>query len=657
MIFSKHILNNYLPKLLFLSLLASTAFAYSGGTGQPNDPYQIADTNDLLALAAAPADYNKCFILTADVNMAGQVFTTAIIAPAGAIFNGIFDGSGHSILNLTINEGWIGNDYLGLFGRIGAGGIVKNLGIENVIITFSESCEGSRFVGGLCGASIDSNIINCYSTGNVSGDYGGGLCGQSNYCNISNCFSTAKVAGNGGFCGYSINSNISNCYSTGQVSGGFGTGGFCGYSIDSNISNCYSTGQVTGYDDYTGGLCGHSEYSTLSNCYSTGSVTGEDNETGGLCGYSIDSNISDCYSTGQVTGIYNTCDIGGLCGSSIDSNIINCYSTGQVSGGNINTGGLCGYSEQSNISGCFSTGSVTGEDFDTGGLCGPSPASNISHCYSTGSVTGGDIETGGLCGGNHDWHNIFSIGSIRGSITNCYSTGNVSGDRETGGLCGYNDGGITNCYSTGTVVSVYSGYDYSSCGGLVGINRYGNISNCYSTGTVSGNSYVGGLAGETYNGSISNCYSIGAVVGDSNVGGLVGYSYSSTTNNSFWDVNTSGQTTSAGGTGKTTTEMKTLSTFTSAGWDFSYTDGDKMDWFIQIDEYPILTWQISPVDIYTDGKNNFRDFAILAQFWMRDDCRGYNYFCDGADLNSDGVVDIHDLKKFISYWLQSGIYE
>jgi hypothetical protein len=90
--------------------------------------------------------------------------------------------------------------------------------------------------------------------------------------------------------------------------------------------------------------------------------------------------------------------------------------------------------------------------------------------------------------------------------------------------------------------------------------------------------------------------------------------------------------------------------------DFSYTDGDSADWFIQIDEYPILVWQISPADIYTDGRNNLRDFAIFAQYWMRDDCAIYNYYCDWADLNFNGSVDIDDLIILMNYWLEFGIY-
>jgi hypothetical protein len=100
--------------------------------------------------------------------------------------------------------------------------------------------------------------------------------------------------------------------------------------------------------------------------------------------------------------------------------------------------------------------------------------------------------------------------------------------------------------------------------------------------------------------------------------------------------------------------MKDMASY--VGWDFDYTDGDGANWFIQIDEYPILVWQISPADIYTDGRNNFRDFAVFAQYWMRDDCAIYNDYCDWADLDFSGYVDIDDLIELMSYWLQEGIY-
>jgi hypothetical protein len=217
---------------------------------------------------------------------------------------------------------------------------------------------------------------------------------------------------------------------------------------------------------------------------------------------------------------------------------------------------------------------MSGYDF-TGGLVGYNHDSDISNCYSTGSVSGNSY-TGGLVGYN----------SYSSTIGNCYSTGSVSGTSYTGGLVGYNDySTISNCYSTGSVSGSFC------IGGLVGENiNSSTISNCYSTGSVSATSYnTGGLVGNNDNSTISNCYSTGSVSGSSYIGGLVGNNNSSV-NNSFWDTETSGQATSAGGTGKTTAEMQTESTFTDAGWDFT-TVWDIEDYFGI--NYPFLRWQDS----------------------------------------------------------------
>ncbi len=116
-----------------LTLAAGSAFGkYSGGSGTAGTPYKIATKADLLALAANTDDYGKCFILTADINMAGQVFTTAIIAADNSFsFTGTFDGNGHKITNFTIN----GGSFVGLFGYIDSGGTVKNLGLENCSVS------------------------------------------------------------------------------------------------------------------------------------------------------------------------------------------------------------------------------------------------------------------------------------------------------------------------------------------------------------------------------------------------------------------------------------------------------------------------------------------------------------------------------------------
>jgi The GLUG motif len=300
-------------------LTTSSAFgAYSGGTGDPNTPYQITTKADLLALAANTADYGKCFILTADIDLdpnlpGGQVFTAAIIAAdtnssgshhafQGIAFTGTFDGNGNKISGFVINGG--SNSYLGLFGQINTGGLIKNLGLENC------SVSGHDDVGGLVGENYNGSISNCYSTGAVSGHgYGaGGLVGENS-------------------------GSISNCYSTGAVSGGYNVGGLVGDNYGGSISNCYSmgAGYVSGLT-CVGGLVGRNEYDgSIGNCYSTHAVGGSEEvakAVGGLVGGSYSGSISNCYSTGAVSGGYN---VGGLVGYNNEDGIIsNCYSTGTV---------------------------------------------------------------------------------------------------------------------------------------------------------------------------------------------------------------------------------------------------------------------------------------------------------------------------------------
>ena len=174
------------------------------------------------------------------------------------------------------------------------------------------------------------------------------------------------------------------------------------------------------------------------------------------------------------------------------------------------------------------------------------------------------------------------IGHNAGTMSNSYSTGSTSGSDYVGGLVGVNSNTVYNSYSTGSIQGEYD------VGGLVGDN-YGTISNSYSTGSVSGIGAVGGLLG--YNISIiTNCYSACLVTGDGNIGGLVGYDGGgSTVSNSYWDTQTSGQTSSAGGTGKTTAEMKQQLTYD--GWDFATI------WaIIEEQSYPYFLWQTPPTE-------------------------------------------------------------
>jgi hypothetical protein len=165
------------------------------------------------------------------------------------------------------------------------------------------------------------------------------------------------------------------------------------------------------------------------------------------------------------------------------------------------------------------------------------------------NITGSEA-VGGLVGRN--W---------QATVSNSYATGTVIARNLVGGLVGYNHwGSVSKSCSRGTVTG------RSNVGGLLGWNWGGTVSNSYSTGSVTG-FVVGGLVGWNREGTVSNSYSAGSVTG-SLVGGLVGENeWEGIVSDSFWDMQTSGQATSAGGVGKTTTEMKSIATFSGAGWN------------------------------------------------------------------------------------------
>ncbi|HEY8025716.1 MAG TPA: YDG domain-containing protein [Burkholderiaceae bacterium] len=253
-------------------------------------------------------------------------------------------------------------------------------------------------------------------------------------------------------------------------------------------------------------------------------------------------------------------------------------------------------------------GSYSGSN-GVGGLVGKN-AGTIAHSYSSADVTAVDNSRfiGGLVGLNYG-----------GLITDSHATGTVTASGASsqlvGGLVGYGQGGtISNSYATGNV----NGSTYT--GGLVGRNSPsqdgtvpGLISNSYATGSVSGSNYVGGLVGSNYGykgtATISNSYSTGSVSGSSNLGGLAGQNGNgdgsgggtATVTNSFWDTTTSGQATSAAGTGMATADMQTKLNFTSSTsangsvnpvWDFGAT------WtMVDGSTYPLLIPDMTPLTI------------------------------------------------------------
>lgn len=98
------------------------AGTYSGGMGEPNDPYRIATAEDMQAIGADPNDWDKHFVLVADINLADYTGTqfniigTHFGSDDPKPFAGVFDGNGFAILNFTYEANDI--DSVGLFGRV-----------------------------------------------------------------------------------------------------------------------------------------------------------------------------------------------------------------------------------------------------------------------------------------------------------------------------------------------------------------------------------------------------------------------------------------------------------------------------------------------------------------------------------------------------------
>jgi hypothetical protein len=478
--------------------------------------------------------------------------------------SGTFDGQGYEIRDLFIDRP-TEND-VGLFGAVDEGGVIKDIGAVNVTVI------GEYGVGSLVGRNRGT-VSNSYSIGNVTGEQWGvgGLVGT---------MESSRAA-------------LRDSYSICNVIGSSAIGGLVGSNDQGTVSNSYynyDKGLINGENIITiGALFGEDFEEWLANdrfLDVNEKLTRED-------GYYLIHDVLDfkqLLAFGQDNSLKfrlkNDLDLGD------EQDFYIPYLAGEFDGNGhkianlslidlVSPLGLFGYVtpggkvthvgvENANIT-------RTGE---VGGLVGASYGA-VSNSYSTGSVTG-HRTVGGLVGLNG------------GTVSDSYSSSDITGDSYVGGLVGFNlaEGTVSNCYFSSGV----TGDSY--VGGLVGINEGGTVSDCYSTGSVTGDWHVGGLVALNNGGTVSNSYSSGSVTGTRDVGGLVGINDRGTVSNSFWDMETSGQTRSAGGKGRATAKMKNVATFSGAGWNIiavanAGTRNPAYTWNI-IDEqtYPFFGWQL-----------------------------------------------------------------
>jgi hypothetical protein len=421
-----------------------------------------------------------------------------------------------------------------------------------------------------------------------------------------------------------------------NLTGANDVGGLIGYlrddCVSSSIQDVTVSGTVTGSgteaeEGAAGGVIGYASTEsadgfpvgilTLNRVSSSAAVTGFDT-VGGLIGWLRSGagtslaeltpvSVTDAHATGAVTGVLRT---GGLIG------LIEIYGATNATG-----------RSTVSLSGVSAAGDVTkaaeslNETQGVGGLVGLADVVNSAHlaitnAHASGDVTSAKSSVGGLVGSitvrNPDVATVPSVSVERSS-----ASGDVSGAGYTGGLIGALEHGHFGFGNqpvpgrgTTRVVTSYASGDVSGStlvGGLIGVamNLSGGtdtfiFEDVYASGDVAATSIsVGGLVGGVGDrATLDRTYSSGVVASSSSseIGGLVGVAGSTgtTVTNSFWDTQTSGRSTSAGGTGSTTAEMRTRTTFSGAGWSIvEGTTGTEV-WGICVGgSYPFLMWQTS----------------------------------------------------------------
>lgn len=282
--------------------------AWDGSVGEPetdtNGTYLLTNGSELAwfaalvngTLADTAQNTAACARVTKDILLNPAIFneTSNIWTPIGteaSPFTGTFDGGEYRISGIYISD--TEKDMSGLFGMIGAGGVVKNIFIE------TSKIYGYSHIGMIAGQN-NGTIQNCFNYGTLQATYySGGIAGV-NEGTIQNCGNIGEELGSnysGGITGSNNSTGVVNsCFNMGYVTGVQRTGGIIGNN-NGKIQYCYNAGTVSGGAS-VGGLVGYQNSSVsggFTACYNMGRVSGLTNSKGAVVGYNLNGNVTYCY--------------------------------------------------------------------------------------------------------------------------------------------------------------------------------------------------------------------------------------------------------------------------------------------------------------------------------------------------------------------------
>ncbi|MGE5295940.1 MAG: hypothetical protein ACM3VT_14035 [Solirubrobacterales bacterium] len=377
------------------TMIGTVLPGYAGGSGDPNDPYRIETPEQFIAIAYRPADFDKSFVLTTDLDF-NDVDSNDVL-PIGLeslAFSGEFDGGSHSLSNLAILRP--DANCVGVFGVVGP----SNVFPQGQTIDYQIGDNDDFGWGyGQRGSRIDQSAVprttvlirHLYirNVEVVGRQYVGGLIGLGQ-ATLEDCSITGEVTGQslvGGLVGRAVRGALSRCSADAHVTGKFAVGGVIGstwpgYGL--TVEDCLAAGIVTG-QLCAGGLIGCSESGedSVKRCSATCDVHGR-YITGGCLGSTIGSAIAMSCARGGVAG---ESWMGGFAGQILHAEINDSYCVSDVSGGR-NVGGFVSLCRDESIMRCYAASSVTASDADPDhpwvggfvGYAGPSDSQQTDAC-------------------------------------------------------------------------------------------------------------------------------------------------------------------------------------------------------------------------------------------------------------------------------------
>lgn len=517
------------------------AGTFAGGKGTQDDPYQIANGEQLAYLAQQvnndALSGDEYFVLTDDIDLGGKDWTP--IGSDDYDFGGIFNGNGYTISNLKPT---VYNGYTGLFGS--NSGTIRNVYLDGVDVVYTEGygaaalCAKNGTWGTIEGCAVLGGRIDASST-DASG-VAAGICAV-NSGKINKCYNMAAVTTN------TIGAGI--VYANGS---------------DGTVSNCYNAGEVSGTSTYRGtigGICSEN-YGKIEYCLNYGDVKNA-KTAGSICALnyygeststSEDSTINSCYSDSNAcsaepigyagggresdVGKKTTAELCGTIPSGFDSTIWSDGSkTAKVDENNARKHTVTyTYPSLTGVGSAYSV-EVKEYNFSTGASPDWQPYTEIGTAEEYNDITkiyndvnGNYVLTGNIVfGGNK----IDPIGAFKGKfsgdgftisnftinenavaglfdynyglIMNLAVNGDISGAVNVGGISGANNGTISNCYA---ICAIEATGNYAA--GISGdVTAASTIENCYFSGTISTGGYsgvkIGAVCAKEY-GNVENCY-------------------------------------------------------------------------------------------------------------------------------------------------------